>query len=279
MTARLPGEARTNLRWPPILELARAWVEAQPHPVTLRQTFYHLVATQVIPNSEHTYRRLSSNTAAARREDGFPDFADETHSIDVLGSWADVEDFAGPAAAAFHLDRAGGQDFQVVVGVEKRGMAAAAKRLFAGRGWAVTALGGYGSQTIKGKLVDRIEDDGRESVLIYAGDFDASGEDLLRDFVRRVEFDRVIRAALTVDQVAEYDLPENPGKATDPRSKDFAAKYGTNVQVEVDALDPATLDRLMIDAAAPFWNTSRYQQVITAERAIQQRIRVALQAA
>ncbi len=44
------GEVR--LSWPPIIDTARAWVEAQEYPPTQRQLYYRLVATQLIPNSE-----------------------------------------------------------------------------------------------------------------------------------------------------------------------------------------------------------------------------------
>ena len=70
----------------------------------------------------------------------------------------------------------------------------------------------------------------------------------------------MVKAALTLDQVRAYNLPENPGKVTDSRAKAFEKKHGTNVQVEVDALDPATLADLLTEAAAPFWDESVSEQ-------------------
>jgi hypothetical protein len=267
-----------NLSWPPIIDAAREWVEAQPFPVTLRQCFYFLVSRQLIPNSESKYKRLSELTATARHDGTFPAFADESHSIEQWPSWSSVAQFAAPAAGAFHLDRTEGQEWQVVVGVEKRGMIAAVTRRFGERGWRTVALGGYTSVTIKMDLAEQLADDGRPSVLIYAGDFDASGEDIVRDYTGRVRFDRVIRAALTLQQVRSYDLPVNPGKDTDPRTPGFVAKYGTSMQVEVDALDPAELDRLLVEAAAPFWDVSLFDAVVEEERHLQDQIRRALSA-
>jgi hypothetical protein len=53
-------------------------------------------------------------------------------------------------------------------------------------------------------------------VLIYAGDFDPSGEDIDRDFIQRTAcFDEVVRVALSLEQVERYDQPPQLGKATD----------------------------------------------------------------
>jgi hypothetical protein len=80
-------------------------------------------------------------------------------------------------------------------------------------------------------------------VVLYAGDFDATGEDIVHNFevqltARGVENWTLERVALTDEQVAEYDLPEAEGKKTDPRAAAFAERHGKLVQVEVEALDP-----------------------------------------
>jgi len=274
-----PADDRKNTDWEPIIATAKSWVEAQPYPVTLRQCFYHLVATQEIKeNTVYRYTNLSKLTSDARWIDEFPDFSDESHSIYELGSWSDIEDYAEDAALGLTLDRTMGQEYQVVVGVEKRGMRAQASRLFSKRGWKIVPLGGYGSTTIKKRLVAAMKEDGRPSLLLYAGDFDASGEDIQRDFEDRVPFDLpTVKVALSLDQVREYGLPESFGKESDTRSEQFARKYGTNLQVEVDALDPAELDRLMIEAAAPYWDESRWDTVMAEEEEAQQQIREALE--
>lgn len=71
----------------------------------------------------------------------------------------------------------------------------------------ILALGGYSSQTYIDDIADDITADRRESILIYAGDFDPSGMDILRDFDSRCNFDRVIRIALNKDQVEQYNRP------------------------------------------------------------------------
>ncbi|AWN32633.1 hypothetical protein DKG71_42160 (plasmid) [Streptomyces sp. NEAU-S7GS2] len=65
----------------------------------------------------------------------------------------------------------------------------------------------------------------------------------------------VERVLLTYDQVCEHDLTAAVGKAGDPRWSEFARRYELDpahpVQWEVEALDPAELRRLVLDAVAP----------------------------
>ncbi|MFF2789792.1 hypothetical protein ACFVT6_24065 [Streptomyces sp. NPDC058049] len=64
------------------------------------------------------------------------------------------------------------------------------------------------------------------------------------------------RVLLTHDQVRAYELPAAAGKAGDPRWAGFARRYGLDagqpVQWEVEALDPAELQRLVLAAVAPY---------------------------
>src|SRR2546430_576820 len=79
---------------------------------------------------------------------------------------------------------------------------------------------------------------GRPSaVLLYAGDFDPSGEDILRDFHAKTQCWSIVRRiALTASQVEHYKLPEAPGKSTDTRAAAFVSSHGRLCQVELDAL-------------------------------------------
>lgn len=112
--------------------------------------------------------------------------------------------------------------------------------------------------------------------LLYAGDFDPSGEDIDRDFTERTDcWDQVIRVALTADQVTSYGLPPMPGKASDSRAAGFIERHGELVQVELDALDPDDLRALFQAALGQFWDTSAYEAVLAAEAGDIRRLREA----
>jgi hypothetical protein len=97
--------------------------------------------------------------------------------------------------------------------------------------------------------------------LIYAGDFDPSGEDIERDFLERADcFDENHRIALTPQQIIDYSLPPLPGKATDSRAAAFTARHGQLMQVELDALDPNDLRTLYQDAIADYWDDDTWRE-------------------
>jgi hypothetical protein len=113
----------------------------------------------------------------------------------------------------------------------------------------------------------------RPAVLVYAGDHDPSGEDIDRDWVERTNcWVKVRRVALTADQVEQYDLPPQPGKAADSRAGAFAARHGRLVQVELDALAPETLRGLYADAVTDYWDDDAYAAVLALEGGDHQRL-------
>lgn len=258
-----------RINWPPIIADARTWAAGMNPPPTLRQVFYHLVAQQAFPNEQKNYRRLSSLTAQARRDGTFPALTDETRGIVAPPAWDDPDQFATSVVSQYRLDRWAGQEHLVLFGVEKRGMTALFRAWFGGYGIPVVPLAGYSSQTLADDVAATVNADGRPAILLYAGDHDASGRDILRDFTQRADcFTSVQRFALTPEQVGEYALPENPAKSGDPRAAGFASEFGP-VQVEVDALDPGVLRQLADDALAPHFDRYVYQSVV--ERETEQR--------
>ena len=70
MTSQKP-----RLDWPAILIQAVGIVDSYETGVTLRQLFYRLVATEILPNTRVAYQTLSKVTAEARRHGSFPALA------------------------------------------------------------------------------------------------------------------------------------------------------------------------------------------------------------
>lgn len=105
----------------------------------------------------------------------------------------------------------------------------------------------------------------QQGVLIYFGDHDASGKDMVRDVQERLEEMgvkslTVYNPALTMDQVNEYDPPENPAKQTDPRAKWYIEKYGDS-SWELDALPPPVLMQIIRDNVIKYMDLDLFQQV------------------
>jgi hypothetical protein len=258
-----------RLKWPPILARAVEIVTASSLPMTLRQVFYRLVAEELIPNVEYTYKRLSALTAKGRRERTFPRLIDPTRHIFTPISFTGTQDARDWLRRIYRRPRTEGQLYHLILAVEKATQVGFLRDWFDDLGVPVTALRGYDSQSHVDDLVDLIESDPRPSVLLYAGDFDPSGEDIFRDFRRRSGegLAEVGRVALDWAQVLEHELPPQLGKATDSRAAAFEARHGQLVQAELEALPPDVLRGLYQDAIDEYWDESAYRAVREREEA------------
>jgi hypothetical protein len=259
---------RTRLRidWPSILEQAARILESYDTGVTLRQLFYRLVAAELLPNTTVAYHTLSSRTAAARRQGGFPALLDRTREIHRHIFFSNPGEARAYLAAIYRRDRTAGQQEAVYLGVEKHGIVAQLEAWFSDYGLRILALGGYSSQTYVDEIAQDAQEDGRPAVLVYAGDWDPSGEDITRDFLARCSvFSKAVRVALNAKQVAHYKLPEMPGKNTDTRAAGFIRRHGRLAQVELDALPPDTLRELFTVELAKHMDVSAFKAQVRRE--------------
>lgn len=256
-----------EVQWADVVVIAAAIVKQYDTGVTLRQLFYRLVSAQHIPNTQAAYSRLSKVTAQARRDGWFPDLIDNTRGIQVPMSWEEPKDAINDIIGAYRRDRTEGQEYTIYLGVEKNALRVQLQGWFQERGIPVLAFGGYPSQTFVNDIIDDIDRHGRPAVLLYGGDFDATGVDILRDFRKRTAgcWAETTRIALNEDQIAEHSLPPLPGKSWDPRADNFIAMYGELIQVELDALPPDVLKKIYEDAIGEYWNSDAYDKSIAQE--------------
>jgi hypothetical protein len=258
---------KPRLDWASICSRAAEIVRSYSTGVTLRQLFYRLVAALFLPNNRVAYNTLSHVTAEARRRGRFPSLIDRTREIHRYQSFASPSEARAWLSRIYRRDRTEGQPYSIYLGVEKAGIVEQLEAWFGDLGIPILALGGYTSQTYVAEIVNDVTEQGRPAVLIYAGDFDPSGEDIQRDFLARAAcFERVIRVALTAEQVEEYELPEQMGKSSDTRAAGFIARHGKLVQVELDALPPDILHDLYESAVAEFWDDEAYDAAVEQER-------------
>ena len=251
-TTALPKTAG-RISWPAVITWAKDIVDSYTTSVTLRQLFYLLVSAQLLPNSLSKYKTLSRYTAEARRNGTFPPLIDQGRTIHEHVWFTGTGDALSWLSRIYRLDRTRNQDVSLYLGVEKAGMVDQLESWFGPLGIPVLALGGYASQGYVDEIAAHTRTWGRPAVLLYAGDFDPSGEDITRDFIARSAcWDEMIRVALSGQQVSGYALARNIVEKGDPRAPAFCAKYGLSCepvkikgkpgwryqQVELDALDP-----------------------------------------
>jgi hypothetical protein len=74
-----------------------------------------------------------------------------------------------------------------------------------------------------------------------------------------IEEIEVIRVALNMDQVRQYNLPPNYAKDTDRRFPAYVDEFATEECWELDALEPTVIDRLLRTEIKSFVDRSRWK--------------------
>jgi hypothetical protein len=229
--------------------------------LTLRQLYYQLVSRNVIPNQVREYNKLGNAVSDARLA-GLIDWdaiEDRGRNLMTVPHWSTPKDIIKSAAQSFRLDKWKTQNVRVEVWIEKEALAGVMQRICNTLDVPYIACKGYMSQSemwaAAMRYVTYIEQ-GKEVQIFHFGDHDPSGIDMSRDIEDRLRlfiahhtsdgpFD-IKRIALNMDQVEQYDPPENPAKITDTRFADYEAKFGDK-SWELDALNPRTLAALVND--------------------------------
>lgn len=291
--------------------------------LTLRQLYYQLVTKNLIVNEEKSYKRLGKAVSTGRLA-GLLDWS----SIEDRGrvakrhpEWNSIKDIVESALYSFRLPRLEGQPTYVELWVEKEALAGVLEPIANKFHVVLMVNKGYSSQSAMYQAATRIDsccrpyDGGRpisRAKILYLGDFDPSGEDMVRDIQDRLDlflggfvedtglsksdFDysdkispgtqtntgmwgtvelEVEKIGITMPQIKQYNPPPNPAKRTDSRSKAFIAKHGAS-SWEVDALPPKVLTELVTGEIEDNLDMEMMQKIIDKEEFDKQRLRHAV---
>jgi len=269
--------------------------EAQGYKPTLRAMFYRLFSRQIIPNTPSAYDRLSKTTVLARMKgqlelDCFIDnsrqviggFNEEYWTpLQIIDARVDILKNTDSDYTEF-IPRWHNQPHYVEVWIEKDAMAGVFQTILDRMEIRIVPMKGNVSLSFLNECANRIkrfQNLGKNVHILYYGDFDPSGDFMDKDLVdrlnrlgvdrREIDFQRV---AVTPKQIADYNLPSDPDKATkekmdrDSKSAQFIVKYGKLHAVELDAL-PALIpnvfrQELVIDYVRQYFDERIYQEII-----------------
>jgi len=222
-----------------MLEEARA-ILAENHPMTVRQVYYQLVSRQVIENNRGQYQAVSNLLVNARKDGAIPWewIEDRLRRPRAVAMWDDLSDFAETARRSYRRDTWATQPAYLEVWLEKDALSGIFEDVLSGYGVTLNVGRGYDGWDSIHNAAERFTD-GEGVTVLYFGDFDPSGEDMVRSLRDRLGFfgctPEVLKCALTLADVERYNLPPDFTKATDTRRAAFVAKWG-DVAVELDAL-------------------------------------------
>lgn len=256
--------------------------------LTTRQMYYQLVSANIVPNDEKSYSKVKGIVSKARLA-GLIDWSaieDRARQAEEPSEWGSINSIVSSALAAFRLPRLQGQPEYIELWVEKDALAGVLEPIARKYHIVLMVNRGYSSQSAMYESARRINNNAAEydcvngSTVLYLGDLDPSGEDMVRDIDERLEmfgcYATVEKVALNMDQVDYYSLPPNPAKLTDSRAASFIEKYGTN-SWEVDAIPPKVLQQIISDTIEASLDMDMMQAVKDKEEADKKPLEEALQ--
>ncbi len=237
-----------------MLEDARQ-VLTQNNPMTVRQVYYQLVSRQVVENSRSAYQAVS-NLLVDARKDGTIEWAwieDRLRRPRRVSMWDGLSKFAETVRKAYRRDVWAAQPGLVECWLEKDALSGIFEEILDYYGVTLNVGRGYdGWDSIHNASVRFNE--WHDVTILYFGDLDPSGEDMVRSLKERLEFfgccPEIVKCALTKEDVDLYELPPDFTKAKDTRREAFVEKYG-DMAVELDALPMEVLrERIVAELEA-----------------------------
>ena len=244
----------------------------QGYSLTLRQTYYQLVARGIIPNNERSYKNTGNLINDARLA-GLIDWnaiVDRTRNLKQLPHWDSPQQIIESACHQYRKNMWENQEYYIEVWVEKEALSDVVGQACNEYDVPFFSCRGYVSQSEMWSAAQRFiryQYEGKYCVLLHLGDHDPSGIDMSRDIEERlalfgVDMDAFLfkRIALNMEQIEEFSPPPNPAKLTDSRCGSYISKYGAE-SWELDALEPRVITQLIHDHVTIYLDEYKYKKV------------------
>lgn len=247
------------------------------NPMTVRQAYYQLVSGQVIENNRSQYQAVSKLLVEARKDGTVPwewieDRIRKPHEVSM---WDDMSEFARCVERSYRGNVWETQDNYVECWLEKHALSGIVEDIVSPYGITLNIGRGFDGWSSIYDASERYKDIEKPTTILYLGDFDPSGEDMVRSMIERLgelgSHPNIIKVALTNEDVIKYNLPSDIPKASDTRSKAFIDKYGKRC-VELDALPVETLREHIKTAIEKIMDLSELDKVLAQDKVERQRL-------
>jgi hypothetical protein len=220
-------------------------------PMTVRQVFYQATVRGIVEKAESGYAKVQTDLTVMRRADDLPYgwLADNTRWQRKPNTFNSVKDALKETARFYRKALWADADSYVEIWLEKDALAGVVYPVTDAYDVPLMVARGYASLSFLHNAAEYINDLIVPAYIYHLGDFDPSGvnagekiEETLMDMAPDAEiyFERI---AVTEQQITAWNLPTRPTKATDSRSKNFGS-----ISVELDAIDPNRLRRIVSNA-------------------------------
>ena len=239
--------------------------------MTVRHLFYRLVAKGVVDKTEADYDGTVSRLAVElRRVKAIPfgKIIDGSRLYQAPTTHRNLQDALATTAANYRRSYWRTADRDVEVWCEKDAIRAIIQPVTWHRAVPLMVTRGFSSESTIQQLAEDTVRSGKPRVILSLNDYDPSGSIMLQDILDRARHYapdarfHPQQVALTRKQVDEYRLPTRPTKVA---GNNHAAKFGDDVSVELDALEPDDLCALLRDAIDAHVDAHELQTMEAAE--------------
>jgi hypothetical protein len=255
-----------------LLEKVMGIIDDQKSPMTIRHLFYQLETHGVISKTELAYKSLCSHLSRWRKNGSVPwdAFADSTRSYITPPHFDGIADVLRRTRESYRRNLWATQPYYTEVWVEKDAICGVISDitwqwgvpLFVCRGFASLTSLYSAAQTFR-----EVRAQEKAVIIYHLADYDPSGH-AAADAIERtfeenfgvaVSFERI---AILPEHIEEFDLPTRPTKQSDSRSRNWSGSEC----VELDALPPAELRRLVEEAITSRIDWGAWRQLKKIER-------------
>ena len=220
--------------------------------MTVRQVFYQATVRGLVEKAETGYSKVQTDLTIMRRAGELPYhwLADNTRWQRKPRTFNGVEEALKATAALYRKNLWANADAYVEIWIEKDALAGVLYPVTSMNDVPLMVARGYASLSFLCGAAEAINELDVPAYIYHLGDFDPSGvnagekiEETLRELAPDADiyFERL---AVTAEQIAEWNLPTRPTKASDTRAKNF----GSAISVELDAIEPNQLRALVQEA-------------------------------
>jgi len=231
---------------------------AETHPMTVRQVYYQLISRQAIENTRGAYNAVCAALRDARLEGISPweHIEDRLRRPRCVSMWNDLADFGETVRRSYRRNVWNTQPVLLEAWLEKDALSGIFEEVLKPYGVTLNVGRGYDGWSSIHAAAERYGNgDGSCDLppvsVIYFGDHDPSGEDMLRSLRERLavlgSHPEIVKVAILHEDIERYDLPPDFAKKTDTRAKGFIETHGDQA-VELDALPAAVLRQRLKDA-------------------------------
>lgn len=260
--------------------------------LSVRQVYYRVVGTGA-ENTKKAYKNFVSLLSDARLA-GLVDWNAIDDRVGVASMPSEIDDVNAVIDSFvehFRFPRWFGQPYRVDVAVEKDALSGVLQPVCDRWHVPLVVNKGYSSLSAMKTWANRLILDGNDgenpTVVLYLGDHDPSGIDMVRDVGARLQLFgvrnlEVRKIALSIAQVRKYNLPPNPLKTkegsselSDSRAAGYVEEHG-NESWELDAMPPKDLVKLVDKAISELVDQDLMDEVVAREVSERDRVRKAI---